>query len=94
MLVKRTENGYEFSTHTTDGAFIVTLTLADNGEEVLRTVPVGVPVSFTELRLKPGTVEKAIGAERWSNFQRMKKLGTPAMFVDRHSREFVSQDPI
>ena len=90
MLVKRTENGHEFTTHTTDGAFIVTLTLADNGEETLRTVPVGVPVSFTALKLKPGTIEKAIGAERWNNFQRMKKLDVPIMFIDRHSREFSS----
>ncbi len=90
MLVKRTESGYEFTTPTTDGAFIVTLLLTYSGEETLHTVPVGVPVSFTELKLKPGTIEKALGAERWSNFQRMKKLDVPMMFIDRHSREFAS----
>ena len=90
MLVKRTENGYEFTAHTTDGAFIVTLTLTDQGEETLCTVPVGVPVSFTPLKLEPGTIEKAIGAERWNNFQRMKKLDVPMMFIDRNSREFSS----
>jgi hypothetical protein len=89
MIVKRTESGHEFTTHTTDGAFIVTLTLTDEGEETLRTVPVGVPVSFTALKLEPGTIKMAIGPERWNNFQRMKKLGTAAMFIDRHSREFV-----
>jgi hypothetical protein len=90
MIVKKTDGGYEFSTHTSDGAFVVTLTLRKSGNETLRTVPVGVPVSFTPLRLKKGTIRKAIGEERWNNFLRMKKLAIPTMFIDRHSREFFS----
>jgi hypothetical protein len=90
MIVKRIDSGYEFTTHTSDGAFIVTLTLTEKGAEALRTVPVGVPVSFTELKLKRGTIKKAIGKERWANFLRMKKLDIPTMFIDRSSREFFS----
>jgi hypothetical protein len=88
MIVKKTDNGYEFSTLTSDGAFLVTLTLTDTGVETLRTVPVGVRVSFTPLKLKKGTIKKAIGKERWKNFLRMKTLDITTMFIDRHSREF------
>ena len=88
MIVKQIDQGYEFSTYTSDGAFLVTLTLSDTGAETLRTVPVGVPVSFTPLKLKRGTIRKAIGHERWQNFLRMRKLAIPTMFIDRHSREF------
>jgi len=88
MIVKKTDDGYEFSTHTSDGAFLVTLTLTDTGGETLRTVPVGVAVSFTPLKLKRGTIKKAIGEQRWKNFLRMRKLAIPTMFIDRHSREF------
>jgi hypothetical protein len=88
MIVKKTDNGYEFLTYTRDGAFLVTLTLSDKGAETLRTVPVGVPVSFTPLKLKPGTIKKAIGEQRWQNFMNMKKLAISTMFIDRHSGEF------
>jgi hypothetical protein len=88
MIVKRTDNGYEFSTYTRDGAFLVTLTLSDTGAETLRTVPVGVPVSFTPLELTPGTIQKAIGDQRWQNFIHMRKLDIATMFIDRHSGEF------
>jgi hypothetical protein len=88
MIVKKTDNGYEFSTYTRDGAFLVTLTLSDTGAETLRTVPVGVPVSFTPLELTPGTIQKAIGDQRWQNFIQMRKLAIPTMFIDRHSGEF------
>ena len=88
MIVKKTANGYEFSTHTSDGAFLVTLTLDDSGAETLNTVPVGVPVSFTPLELEKGTIEKAIGEQRWQNFLRMKELDISTMFIDRHSKEF------
>ena len=87
MIVKKIDSGYEFSTYTNDGAFLVTLTLTDAGVETLNTVPVGVPVSFTPLKLKRGTIKKAVGKERWKNFLRMKKLAIPTMFIDRHSRE-------
>ena len=88
MIVKKTDDGYEFSTPTSDGAFLVTLTLTDSGVETLCTVPVGVRVSFTPLKLKKGTIKKAIGKERWKNFLRMRTLDIPTMFIDRHSREF------
>jgi hypothetical protein len=88
MIVKKIEDGYEFSTYTNDGAFLVTLTLSDAGAETLSTVPVGVPVSFVPLKLKRGTIKKAIGEDRWKNFLRMKTLDVTTMFIDRHSREF------
>ncbi|HUJ11160.1 MAG TPA: hypothetical protein VL171_14155 [Verrucomicrobiae bacterium] len=88
MIVKKTDDGYEFSTHTSDGAFLVTLTLSDKGVETLSTVPVGVAVAFTPLKLKRGTIKKAIGEQRWKNFLRMRKLEIPTMFIDRYSKEF------
>ena len=94
MIVRRTANGHEFTTYTTDGAFAVTLTLTDSGEETLQTVPMGVPVSFTPLKLKSGTIEKAIGLERWNNFRRMKNLDIPTMFIDGPPREFHPQQPL
>jgi len=87
MLVKKTINGYEFESPSNDGAFIVTLTLLDNKKETLHTIPVGVPVTFTPLELKPGTIKQTIGAQRWKNFLRMKELEISTMFIDRHPKE-------
>lgn len=89
MLVKRIEKGYEFESPTTDGAFIVRLTLRDNGEEKLETVPVGVSVAFRPSDLEPGTIEKALGEERWQNFSNMKAEGISTMFIDPHSKSFI-----
>lgn len=89
MLVKRVKNGYEFENPTTDGIFIVRLTLTDNGEEKLETVPVGVAVSFIARDLEPGTIEKAIGEVRWQNFLNMKKGGISTMFIDPHFKGFI-----
>ncbi len=88
MIVKQTGEGYEFLSYTCDGAFLVTLSLTHKGLETLCTVPVGVPVSFTPLKLKQGTIKKAIGQQRWRNFLRMRKLAIPTMFIDHHSKEF------
>ena len=81
MIVKKTDNGYEFLAYTSEGAFLVTLTLSDTGAESLRTVPVGVPVSFTPLKLRRGTIKKAIGDQRWQNFIRMRKLAISTMLT-------------
>ena len=87
MIVKKIDSGYEFSTYTNDGAFLITLTLTDKGAETLNTVPVGVAVSFVPLKLKRGTIKKAVGKERWKNFLRMRKLAIPTMFIDRSPKE-------
>ena len=89
MLVKRIEQGYEFESSTRDGAFIIRLTLTDNGEEKLETIPVGVAVSFTSCKLENGTIEKAIGDVRWKNFLSMKAGGIATMFIDPHSKDFI-----
>ncbi len=82
MIVKKTDNGYEFLAYTSEGAFLVTLTLSNTGVETLRTVPVGVPpVSFTPLKLRRGTIKKAIGDQRWQNFIRMRKLAISTMLT-------------
>ena len=84
MLIKKVENGYEFETSTVDDAFIVRLTLLNDGKEKLQTIPVGVPVSFISRELDPGTIQKAIGEKRWKNFERMKKLNVEYMFAEEH----------
>jgi len=87
MLVKRLENCYEFESMTKDGAFMVSLTLTDDGKESLYTIPLGVKVNYEPLALKSGSIKKIIGKTRWNNFQRMKELGITTMFIDRHSKE-------
>lgn len=82
MLVKRIESGFEFESPTTNGAFLVKLSLMDNGDELLETVPVGVPVSYEPRKLKNGTIEKSIGLDRWKNFIRMRDDGIYTMFID------------
>ncbi|MCG8571644.1 MAG: hypothetical protein MJB14_16030 [Spirochaetes bacterium] len=89
MLVKRVNNGYEFESPTVNGAFIVKLTLTDKGEEKLETLPIGVPVTFTPRDLDKGTIKKAIGDERWKNFEKMKKDGISTMFIDPHKSGFI-----
>lgn len=87
MLVKRLEDAYEFSSMTNDGAFMISLTLKDDGSETLYTMPLGCKIGYAPLDLKSGTIKKTIGKNRWANFQRMKELGISTMFVDRHSKE-------
>ena len=82
MLVKKIDSGFEFESPTINGAFMVKLTLEDSGNELLETIPVGVPVTFEPRELKPGTIEKSIGSKRWSNFVRMKEEGINTMFID------------
>jgi hypothetical protein len=82
MIVKKISQGYEFESPTINGAFMVKLTLFDNGNELLETIPMGVPVSYEPRELKSGTIEKYIGTKRWSNFIRMKDEGIRTMFID------------
>lgn len=89
MLVKRIENGYQFESLTTDGAFIVRLTLLDSGKERLETCPVGGSVCFKARTLPIGTIERAVGPERWKNFQQMKKREISTMFIDPHYNGFI-----
>jgi len=87
MLVKRLDHAYEFGSMTNDGAFMVSLTLHDDGTETLSTMPLGCKVAYAPLNLKKGTIKMTIGKGRWANFLRMKEMGITTMFVDRHSRE-------
>lgn len=82
MLARSFENGYQFESPTINGAFIVKLTLTDEGEERLETVPVGVAVKFEPRILPEGTIEKVIGPERWRNFLSMKEKRIATMFID------------
>lgn len=82
MLVKKIDSGFEFESPTVNGAFLVKLSLMDNGDEMLETIPVGVPVSFGPRKLNKGTIEKSIGVKRWKNFVRMRDEGILTMFVD------------
>ncbi len=82
MLVKKIDKGFEFESPTLNGAFMVKLTLMDNGDELLETVPIGVAVAYEPRKLDSGTIEKSIGKIRWSNFVRMKDEGIKTMFID------------
>ena len=73
MIVQKTDSGYEFSTYTTDEGFLVKLTLRDSGAETLQLVSLRAPVKFKAVKLKRGTIKKALGSQRWQNFTRMKK---------------------
>jgi len=84
MLVKKIENGYQFESLTMDGAFIIKLVLLESGEEELETCPVGTPVCFQPRKLPSGTIEKAVGPERWKNFLQMKEKGIATMFLEPH----------
>lgn len=73
MIVKKTCGGHEFLTYTSEGGFLVTLTLGDTGAETLHLVALRARVSFKPVKLKRGTIKKAIGVQRWQNFIRMSK---------------------
>lgn len=81
MLIRKFDKHYEFTSPTTDGAFIVTLILDFNGQETLNTQPVGVSVKFPPRILENGTIRKAIGEEKWKNFERMKRMDVTTLFV-------------
>ena len=73
MIVKKTDDGYEFLTYTSDEGFLVTLILGDTGAETLRLVSLRARVSFKPVKLKRGTIKKAVGSQRWKNFIRVRK---------------------
>jgi len=73
MIVKRIVRGYEFSTYTSDGGFLVKLTLRDSGAESLQLESVRARVTFKPVKLKRGTIRKAVGSQRWQNFVHVKK---------------------
>ncbi|MBU0676900.1 MAG: hypothetical protein KJ626_02195 [Verrucomicrobia bacterium] len=89
MQVKKIDGDYEFTCSTDDGAFLVKLILTADGEEHLNTQPTNAPMTFPPRILKPGTIRKAIGEERWENFERMKDKDFPVMFIDSHDKGFV-----
>lgn len=81
MLIRKFDKHYEFTAPTTDGTFIVTLILDINGQETLNTQPVGVSVKFPPRILENGTIRKAIGEEKWKNFERMKSMNVTTLFI-------------
>lgn len=91
MLVERINTEYRFTSPTVDGAFLVKLTLKGK-EERLNTISVALSASFPQRKLKPGTIRKAIGEERWKNFMRMKKLKLATMFIEPHAKGFIPND--
>jgi len=81
MIVKKTDSGYDFLTYTSDGGFLVTLTLGETGAETLHLVSVRVPVSFKPVKLKRGTIKKAIGGQRWEDFISVRKHDFSTMLM-------------
>jgi hypothetical protein len=81
MIVKKTKSGYEFLTYTSDEGFLVALTLGDTGAETLRLVSVRARITFKPVKLKRGTIKKAIGAQRWQNFIRTRKRTFSTMLM-------------
>jgi hypothetical protein len=88
MIVNKIDSGYEFLTYTRGGGFLIRLILSDTGEETLHTVSVRVPFSIKPVKLKRGTIKKAIGDQRWQTFIHMRKLAISTMFIDRPSGQF------
>ena len=82
MLAQKCKGGYQFTSLTFDGVFIVKLTLANDGKESLETCPVGTKVKFKSRLLSRGTIKKTIGPERWNNFLAMEKKKLSKMFID------------
>jgi len=82
MLAQRMKGGYQFTSLTFDGAFIIKLTLPHNGKERLETCLVGSKGKFKPRMLPRGTIKKAIGPERWKNFLSMKEKKIDQMFID------------
>ena len=81
MIVNKTDSGYEFLTYTNDGGFLLRLTLSDTGAETLHTISVRVPLSIQPVKLKRGTIKKAIGDQRWRDFIRVRKLTFQKMLM-------------
>ena len=91
MQVKKVNGDYEFTCPTVDGEFVVKLILTADGEEKLNTQPTHAPTTFPPRVLDPGTIRKAIGEERWENFERMREKEFPVMFIDSHKKGFIPQ---
>jgi hypothetical protein len=89
MRVKKIDGNYEFTCSTVNGEFMVKLILTADGQEELNTQPTEIPVVFPARILEPGTIRKAIGEERWKNFERMKEKNFDEMFIDSHKKGFV-----
>ena len=79
MIINKTHSGYEFLTYTNDGGFLVRLILSDTGAETLHTVSVRVPFSIKPVKLKRGTIKKAVGEEHWHDFIQLKKRSFKTM---------------
>jgi len=79
MIVNKTDTGYEFLTYTRGGGFLIRLILSDTGEESLHTVSVRVPFSIKPVKLKRGTIKKAVGEEHWHDFIQLKKRSFKTM---------------
>ena len=88
MHVKRIDGDYEFTCPTVDGEFLVKLILTADGQEHLNTQPTNAPTTFPPRILEAGTIRKAIGEERWANFERMREKDIPEMFIDGHKKGF------
>jgi len=73
MIINKTDSGYEFLTYTNDGGFLLRLTLSDTGTETLHTISVRTPLTIKPVKLRRGTIKKAIGNQRWHDFIRVKK---------------------
>lgn len=88
MIAKRIKDGYQFESPTTNGFFVVKLTLNDEGKETVETCSTAVGVCFPKQELTPGTIERVVGPKRWKNFLSMKEKGIDQMFIDpqRHKR--------
>jgi len=82
MIAKRIEGGYQTESSTINGAFIVKLTLFDNGQEYVETCPSTMGVCFPRQALDPGTIQKILGPQRWQHFLEMKEKGIDQMFID------------
>ena len=81
MIVNKTDSGYEFLTYTSDGGFLIRLTLSNTGVETLHTISVRVPLSIKPVKLKRGTIKKAVGDQRWHDFTRVRKLTFEKMLM-------------
>jgi len=91
MQVRKVNGDYEFTCSTVNSEFVVKLILTADGKEQLNTQPTNAPTTFPPRVLEPGTIRKAIGEDRWENFERMRKKGFPVMFIDSHEKGFVPQ---
>jgi hypothetical protein len=81
MIVNKIDSGYEFLTYTSDGGFLLRLTLSDTGAETLHTISLRVPLFIRPVKLRRGTIKKAIGDQHWRDFIRVKKRTFTSMLT-------------